>query len=61
MKVDVYDTYATSPDGTVLHFDIFFRLGPSNKKCCESFTITLAGLIRKLNLSAVAGNHAAAS
>ena len=32
MKVDVYDTYATAPDGRLLHFDFYVPSGSSQSE-----------------------------
>ena len=35
MKVDVYDTYATCPNGALLHFDIIVPVGTEMKQMLQ--------------------------
>ena len=32
MKIDVYDTYATSKNGNIMHFDVFIPNGENGDK-----------------------------
>lgn len=35
MKIDVYDTYATSKKGTTIHFDVFLPSGGNQKMALQ--------------------------
>ena len=35
MKIDVFDTYVTHPDGNIMHFDVLLPEGSSNDKAAH--------------------------
>jgi hypothetical protein len=35
MKIDVYDTYATTANGSTVHFDVFLKSGEHKDKALE--------------------------
>lgn len=44
MQIDVYDTYATSKQGAVIHFDVFVERGTGGDKAFEYARKWLAGI-----------------
>ncbi|PJB71360.1 MAG: DUF2024 domain-containing protein [Alphaproteobacteria bacterium CG_4_9_14_3_um_filter_47_13] len=44
MKIDVYDTYATSKNGNIMHFDVFIPNGENGDKAFQYAKIWLSDI-----------------
>ena len=53
MEIEVYDTYATSEKGIIIHFDVILAIGGNDDKasnCAQDFIKTIAESTESIKL-----------